>query len=91
MYSILNALIKCYNFNVRPDGSLFWGVGSVACGETVTILVQGNMATIKHHVWFWDGGDVEMDNMTTSKCRLPEVWKFIPERVYKSAVRMARR
>lgn len=91
MDSIITALVGCYNFNVKENGSLFWGTGSIACGETVTIHVQGNIATVEDHVWFWDGGDIEVDRVTTSKCYLPEVWKFIPERVYSSAVLRARR
>lgn len=90
MQQIIDALVSGYGFEVKPNHSLFWGKGSVANGETVTIRFAGEMATVTHHSWGWDGGDNEWDHIVQAECYIAQVWLLIPECVYNIAVLMAR-
>ncbi len=91
MQQIIDALVSGYGFEVKSNHSLFWGKGSVANGETVTIRFSGEMATVTHHSWGWDGGDNEWNHMSYQECYIAQVWLLIPECVYNMAVQMARR
>lgn len=82
---MMNTLTSLYRFEQKADGSLFWGYGTLAWGETVTIRIEGGRATIHHHEWFWDGGDVEWERSTTTTCYLSQVWGLLPEKVYRYA------
>lgn len=84
--TVIAALTAIYGFTSRPNGSLFWGYGSLASGETITITVCGERASIKHHAWFWDGADVEWERTTTVECYLAQVWEHLPSKVYEWAI-----
>ncbi|MBO5810508.1 MAG: hypothetical protein J6R32_06730 [Bacteroidales bacterium] len=82
MKNIINALTN-YGFESRP-GHLFAGRGSwTACGETIKVSFHGDMVTIDHHEWFWDGADTEWERSTVATCHLSRLWESLPEWVLK--------
>lgn len=81
--TIAATLIANYGFESRPD-CLFTGKGSwLASHETVKVSFHGDMVTIDHYRYFWDGGDVEFERSTVVTCHLSQLWENLPEWVLK--------
>lgn len=73
------ALIANYGFEAQSD-RLFAGRGAwLSCGETIEVFFKGDMVTVHHEKWFWDGGDVEWKRSTDTTCHLSQVWGVLPE------------
>ena len=78
---VATALTTNYGFETIRNSTLFAGRGSWAsAGQTIEITFNGDLATIDLHKWFYDcDGECVYDTRTTTTCRLPEVWGFLPE------------
>ena len=80
--TIINALTH-YGFESRP-GYLFAGIGSwLASHETLTVSFHGDMVTIDHYQFYWDGADTEWKRSTVVTCHLSRLWENLPEWVLK--------
>lgn len=72
------ALIANYGFEAMTD-RLFAGRGAwLSSGETIEVFFHGDMVTVHHEKWFWDGGDVEWKRSTDTTCHLSQVWGSPP-------------
>lgn len=80
--AVAQALVSSYRFEDKAD-HLFTGIGSwLACHETIEVSFHGDMVTIRHYQYFWDGGDVEWERSTVVTCHLAQLWENLPEWVY---------
>ena len=81
--AIAAALIANYGFEAKT-GYLLTGRGAwLSSHETVKVSFYGDMVTIDHYRFFWDGGDVEWERSTVVTCHLSQLWENLPEWVLK--------
>ena len=67
MTNSIARILSLYGFETRHNGSQWWGTGSIARGQAVVVTALGNdLYKVEHHRWFWDGGDHEVDERSTT-------------------------
>ena len=81
--AIAATLIANYGFEAKPT-HLFTGKGSwLASHETIKVSFHGEMVTVDHFQFFWDGADTEWKRSTVVTCHLSRIWENLPEWVLK--------
>jgi len=80
MKNSIIATLAAYGFVTRPDGSLFWGIGSLVWGHTFTVsLVGANLYEVRVAHWLFDpDGEPVQDTAETRVLRGAEAlaWVF---------------
>lgn len=81
--TIAATLIANYGFEAKADYLLASRGSWLASHEIVKVFFHGDMVTIDHYYYFWDGGDVEEEDSFVETCHLSQLWENLPEWVLK--------
>ena len=67
MMNCMNILVNNYGFEIRKDGSFWWGIGSLVWGRTIECRkIGGDFYKVTFHKWFYNcKGDCEIDETKT--------------------------
>lgn len=80
MTNYVTVALSAYGFKTRPDGSLFWGVGSLVWGDSFDVTrVGADLYEVRVCHWFYDpDGEPVQDVAETRVLRGAEAlgWVF---------------